>query len=293
MADYSFFLAYIVNGLSIASVLFLVASGLSLVLGIVEILNFAHGSFFMVGAYIFLWSNVHIFPNPLANILVTSLLIGGLGALAELLVMRPIYKKNIIEQLLLTFALIFIFEDLVKMGWGNRSQSVPVPQLLAGKIMIEGQHISAYVLFVIALAVVVALGLWLFINRTYWGKIIKAASSDREMANAIGVNVPRLFTGIFFLGSVLAGLGGAVSSPLMGLTPAIGGEIILQAVAVIVIGGLGSLSGTMIGALILGMLESFGVLLFPRYAMFFLYSAMAIVLLVRPRGLLGKVVGEV
>jgi branched-subunit amino acid ABC-type transport system permease component len=203
--------------------------------------------------------------------------------------LRRVYPLALPYQLLLTFAFVLVFDNLVKLAWG--AGSIPSPAgvgVLAGSIPILGRKFPVYSLFIIAAGPVVAIALWLLLERTWAGRIVRAASSDREMASALGVRVPALFTGVFAFGTWLGALGGALAVPYVGLlTPGMGETIIVEAFIVAVIGGLGSLKGAFLGALVIGILSAFGTRFFPAFDMFLTFILMAAVLLLRPRGLFG------
>jgi len=203
--------------------------------------------------------------------------------------LRPVYRLELPYQLLLTFAFVLIFDNVVKLVWGGGALAPPAGLgPLRGSVSILGRNFPVYSLFVIAVGPLVALALWAVLERTWIGRIVRAASSDREMASALGVRVPALFTGVFVFGTWLGGVGGALAVPYVGLlTPGMGESIIIEAFIEAVIGGLGSLKGAFVGALVIGILSAFGTRFFPTFDMFLTFILMAAVLLVRPRGLFG------
>ena len=275
-------------GLSAGMFIWLVASGLSLIFGVLGVLNFAHGSFYMLGAYVCFTVLKYCGANFWLGLLIGPLGVCLVGYLMERFFLRYVYHLALPYQLLLTFAFVLIFDNLVKMVWGAGSLSPPNLSSLGGSLVILGRKFPIYNLFIIAVGPLVALGLWLMIERTWWGRIIRAASSDREMAAAIGVRVPTLFTGVFVFGTWLGALGGGLAVPYVGiLTSGMGETIIIEAFIVAVIGGLGSLKGAFVGALIIGILSAFGTRFFPTFDMFLTFILMAGVLLWRPRGLFG------
>ncbi len=275
-------------GLSTGMFIWLVASGLSLIFGVLGVLNFAHGSFYMLGAYLCFTVLKYWGANFWLGLLIGPLGVCLVGYLMERFFLRYVYHLALPYQLLLTFAFVLIFDNLVKMVWGAGSLSPPNLSSLGGSLVILGRKFPIYNLFIIAVGPLVALGLWLMIERTWWGRIIRAASSDREMAAAIGVRVPTLFTGVFVFGTWLGALGGGLAVPYVGiLTSGMGETIIIEAFIVAVIGGLGSLKGAFVGALIIGILSAFGTRFFPTFDMFLTFILMAAVLLWRPRGLFG------
>lgn len=275
-------------GLSAGMFIWLVASGLSLIFGVLGVLNFAHGSFYMLGAYVCFTVLKYLGANFWLGLLIGPLGVCLVGYLMERFFLRYVYHLALPYQLLLTFAFVLIFDNLVKMVWGAGSLSPPNLGSLGGSLVILGRKFPTYNLFIIAVGPLVALGLWLMIEQTWWGRIIRAASSDREMAAAIGVRVPTLFTGVFVFGTWLGALGGGLAVPFVGiLTSGMGETIIIEAFIVAVIGGLGSLKGAFVGALIIGVLSAFGTRFFPAFDMFLTFILMAVVLLWKPHGLFG------
>lgn len=275
-------------GLSTGMFIWLVASGLSLIFGVLGVLNFAHGSFYMLGAYVCFTVLKYLGANFWLGLLIGPLGVCLVGYLMERFFLRYVYHLALPYQLLLTFAFVLIFDNLVKMVWGAGTLSPPNLSSLGGSLAILGRKFPIYNLFIIAVGPLVGLGLWLMIERTWWGRIIRAASSDREMAAAIGVRVPTLFTGVFIFGTWLGALGGGLAVPYVGvLTSGMGENIIIEAFIVAVIGGLGSLKGAFVGALIIGVLSAFGTRFFPAFDMFLTFILMAVVLLWKPHGLFG------
>lgn len=289
----SFILVQILNGLTTAMFLFLIASGLSLIFGVLGVLNFAHGSLYMMGAYLAFTVVAVVMRSPeyfwLAMIL-APLAVAAIGGAIERGLLRKLYIQEELYQLLLTYAVILIASDAVKAIWGMTNKSIPRPEVLAGSVGILGQEFPSYNILVLVVGPLVLLGIWSVLHRTRWGRLIRAAASDRETISSLGVNVGRLFTTVFIFGALLAGVGGALVAPHRAIYPGMDFEIIVESFIVVVIGGLGSLSGTFLGALIIGQVDAFGILWLPRYAMIFLYIIMAVVLIVRPWGLLGKAV---
>jgi len=277
----------ILNGLCYGMLLFIISMGLTIIFGVMGVHNFAHGSFYMLGAYLCLWLASHIHSFWLA-LLVAPLLVGILGAISEVTLLRPLYGRDVSFQLLLTFGLLLILDDAVKLIWGPGYHSIEAPRALAGTVQILGSTYPVYSLFIALLGPFTALLLWLFFHKTAWGKMIRAAAMDREMASAIGINVPLLFTAVFFFGTFLAGMAGVLAAPLRAVGPAMGDNIIIAAFIVVVVGGLGSFLGAFAGAIILGLVEALGVQFVPHIQMALPYILLALVLLVRPRGLFGS-----
>ncbi|MCL5884933.1 MAG: branched-chain amino acid ABC transporter permease [Deltaproteobacteria bacterium] len=280
----------VLAGLSAGMFIWLVASGLTLIFGVLGVLNFAHGSFYMLGAYLCYTVLRYVGPNFWLALLLAPLGVCVLGYIVERHFLRYVYHLALPYQLLLTFAFVLIFDNLAKMVWGAGSVTPPELSTLNGTVSILGRNFPVYNLFIIGVGPLVAAGLWLFLERTWYGRIIRAASSDREMAASIGVAVPALFTAVFMFGTWLGALGGGLAVPYVGLvTTGMGETIIIEAFIVAVIGGLGSLKGAFLGALALGVLTAFGTRFFPAFDMFLTFILMAGVLLVRPQGLFGTV----
>jgi branched-chain amino acid transport system permease protein len=278
-------------GLASAMFLFLVAAGLSLIFGVSRIVNFAHGSFYMLAAYVTYSITQVLQDSPwgfwLALVL-APLAIALLGGLIEVTLLRRTYSAPEILQLLLTFALVLCFSDAVKYIWGVSNKSVATPAPLRGSVTILAQPFPVYNLLVIVLGPVIMLGLWYVFYRTRWGMLIRAATEDRDMVAVLGENQGRLFTSVFVFGSWLAGLGGTLAAPLVALTPGMDAAIIVEAFVVVVVGGMGSFTGSLVAALLIGELQSFGLLVLPRLPMILIFALMAVVLIVRPWGLAGR-----
>jgi branched-subunit amino acid ABC-type transport system permease component len=273
-------------GLSEAMYLWLVAAGLSLIFGVLRVLNFAHGSLYMLGAY-FAWLAFRFSGSFWVALLVGPLLVALVGWAMEFGFLRRIYRAEVAFQLLMTFAFVLIFDDLVKLAFGPVYQSPPTPLLLSGAVVLGRSVLPTYHLFILAVGALVGLGLWLFLEKTSFGLIIRATAADREMARALGVRSSRLFTWVFMLGAWLAGLGGALSMPVRTISPGMGEFIIIEAFVVVVLGGLGSLRGAFLGAVLIGLLHAYGLVFMPVFELALAYVAMAAVLIVRPWGLFG------
>ena len=272
-------------------ILFLIASGLSLIFGVTRTINFAHGSLYMLAAYLSVWL-ASILPfgalNAYAAMLTACLGVALLGALIEVCFLRRVYRAPELYQLLLTFALVLVIGDVVKFCWGAENRVGLKPAGLEGSVPVLGQLVPTYDLVVLAMGPAVALGLWGLLHRTRWGVLLRAAASDREMVGALGVSQARLFTGAFLVGSWLAGLAGALQVPRQALTTTMDAAIIVEAFVVVVIGGMGNVFGAFLGAVLLGVLQSLGILWLPReFQLAVVFVLMAAVLAVRPWGLLG------
>ena len=283
----------ILAGLSQASVLFLVASGLSLVFGALRVINMAHGSLYMVGAFL-TTAIVALVAEPTVGfvlaLVLAPALVAILGALIEILILRRLYRQEHLLQLLATYALTLVFAGGVRLIFGSQNRSIRPPDFLSGGASLGSLTFPTYKFFLMFAAVVVAVGLYLLLYRTSLGRNIRAAVADPELLNASGVNVTRLFTVVFMIGASLAALGGVLISPDQAVTGGMDTDVLVAAFAISVIGGLGSLMGSFVGALIVGFATSFGIL-FPqtsRWSVAFIFVLMAVVLMIRPWGLFGR-----
>lgn len=287
----SFLFGQFMGGLTTAMFLFLIASGLSLVFGVMRVINFAHGSFYMLGAYL-AWQGVQWLHPTGAGFWLAALFaagtVGVVGAVIERLFFRSLYGREELYQLLFTYALVLILGDAAKFLWGTEQLSVSTPPVLAGSVTLFGSTQPVYSLFIIAIGPAIALGCWLLLNRTGLGRIVRAAQMDREMLDALGTNVGTVYTGMFVFASCLAGLSGALVTPIQSIVPGMDVLIIVQAFIVVVIGGMGSLWGTFWGSVIYGQVLSFGILIFPGFSLFSVFALMAVILIVRPWGLFGR-----
>ncbi len=285
------FVLQLLTGLSRAAILFIVAAGLSLVFGALRVVNVAHGSFFMVGAFIGV-TVIEAVEGPAGFVLAVAaavVVVAVLATLVETLALRRLYASEHLLQLLATFACVLIFSDLVQFLWGERPRSVRQPRLVSGSINLGGVIFPRYSLFLIAVAVVLAVALWALMTRTRLGRDIRAAVSDPEMLGLVGANVPLLFTVVFALGGALAAVGGVLAAPQSTARLGMDIDIIIESFAVVIIGGLGSLVGTAVGALLVGLTFSFGILFVPQAALAIVFVVMVAVLMWRPYGLFGVV----
>ncbi|HTZ38375.1 MAG TPA: branched-chain amino acid ABC transporter permease [Stellaceae bacterium] len=287
----SFLFGQFMGGLTTAMFLFLIASGLSLVFGIMRVINFAHGSFYMLGAYL-AWQAVQWVHPTGAGFWIAALFsaatVGLLGAVVERLFFRSLYGREELYQLLFTYALVLILGDAAKFIWGVDQLSVSTPPVLAGSVQLFGSTQPLYSLFIIVLGPIIAFLGWLGINKTGVGRLVRAAQMDREMLDALGANVGTIYTGMFVFASCLAGLSGALITPIQSIVPGMDVLIIVQAFIVVVIGGMGSFWGTFWGSVIYGQVLSFGILIFPGFSLFSVFALMAVILIVRPWGLFGR-----
>jgi branched-subunit amino acid ABC-type transport system permease component len=278
-------------GLSRAMILFIVSSGLSFILGVLRVPNVAHGSLYMIGAF-----TAHTLATAVGGvagfwlaIFIAPLVVALVSLIAERLLFCHLYEREHLMLLLFTFALTLILGDLTKLTWGADYRSLVAPPFLQGSVSVFGTPFPKYNLFLLAVGPVVAVGLWLFSNKTKVGKIARAAAVDREMVGAIGINVSWVFALAFVLGCFLAGLGGALVSPTVSITLGMDHTIIIEAFLIVTIGGLGNMWGAMTGSLIFGVSQSIGVLLWPQFAIVFPYMAVVIILTLKPTGLLKSV----
>jgi len=286
----SLLFAQFVSGLSRAMILFIMASGLTLVFGVARVINFAHGSFYMVGAYL-AYTSTFLLAGPFgfwAAFLIVPILTSILGGVVEVALLRRIYEKEHLLQMLLTFGLVFVFSDAVRMIWGVDLRMVSLPSYMAGSVNLLGHQFPAYHLFIISLGGAIAIVMWLMLNRTKFGKLIRGAAEHREMVGLLGYPANRLFTIVFMMATFLGGLAGAAIAPAVRISLGMDTEIIAECFTVAIIGGLGNVWGALLGALIAGMMYSFGILVLPNYAMAFIFILGGIIIVVRPNGLLGK-----
>ncbi len=282
------------QGLTMGMLFFLIASGLSLIFGLMDVLNFAHGSFFMIGAYV-AWATfdgtaaiVPFSDLRFAVALVAGALAGGgVGALTEWGLIRPLYKRPIF-QILMTLGLAYVFTEVVKVVWGASGHSMARPESLSRAVDFLGRPFPAYRLFIIALGLAILLVVSVLLQRSRLGMIIRAGVENGEMVQALGINVRRVFTLVFTLGAALAALGGAAAAPFVGVYPEIGLEYQLSAFVVVVIGGMGSFAGSAVASILVGLARAFAdYQLSPLVAQAIIVAVMAVVLLLKPEGIFG------
>jgi branched-chain amino acid transport system permease protein len=280
-----------VAGLSNGSLLFLVAAGLSLIFGVSRIINFAHGAVYMLGAYFAYMVVGSASKDPVTFFLAIVFATGAtflFGVAFEFLVLRRIYRSDQAFQLLVTFGLVLVLGDAVRLIWGREENSALAPAGIDAIVRFAGLSLPAYRLFLIAVGGVVCIALWFTLYRTRFGVLIRAATVDREMLKALGTRTDRLFTLVFGLGAGLAGLAGGLSVPVVSVGPGLHSQVLIDAFAVVVIGGMGSFLGALVGALLLGQANAFGVLIAPALAIVLPFVVMVVVLIVRPWGLFGR-----
>lgn len=285
----STFLIQILNGLQFGMLLFLIASGLTLTFGVMGVINLAHGAFFMIGAYlVFQFTRFWGWPLPAAYIAAVAAVV-VIGSVVEKSVLAPLVGRDHLDQVLLTYGLILIFDELAVILWGKDVQPAEIPVWLRGNINLGPMIV--YPVYRLALAVagiLCALGLYLIVSKTRLGMIVRAGSHDRSMVSALGINVGPVFALVFGLGAALAALAGILAAPVLSVSPGMGDKIIIIAFVVVVIGGIGSIKGAFVGALLVGLFDSFGKMLFPNFNSLIIYALMAAILIWRPSGLFGK-----
>ncbi|GAA4338400.1 hypothetical protein GCM10023165_17040 [Variovorax defluvii] len=279
------------SGAGSGMVLFLVASGLTLIFGTLRVANFAHGSFYMLGAYL-AFSVTRLFSGQPFGfwlaLLLAPLAVALLGAAIQRYLLRRIAGRPHQYQLILTYAVTLILADTVKLVWGRDNHTVPRPEGLGGAIDVFGAPFPAYYLLPVGVGLAAAAALGLLLARTRFGKVVRASVADGEMLGALGVDVPRLNVRVFALGAWLAGLGGVLAAPIGSISPGMDSAIVIESFAVVIIGGVGSVAGALLGALFTGIAKSIGILFAPKLAIAFVFLALCVVLVVRPQGLLGR-----
>jgi len=281
----TFWATQLLNGLSFGMLLFLLAAGLSLIHGLMRILNLAHGSYYALGAYIALAVVRHT-ENLALAMLAGVAVVTALGIVMERVFLRR-EPPDELPQALLTFGFLLIFGDIALWAWGGTPESLPKPALLESSVRLGPLVFPAYRLFLLAVGTVIGVSLWLLQEKTRIGAMVRAAIDDAEIARATGINVSLLNTGVFAVGAALAALGGIMAGPVLGVYPGADFEALLLAFVVVIIGGLGSLKGAFVGGLLVGCLDNFGKALFPEFALFTIFAPMALILAVRPTGLFG------
>jgi branched-chain amino acid transport system permease protein len=289
--DFSAWSGQFLVGLSRAMILFIVCAGLSFVLGVLRVPNIAHGSLYMIGAFA-TFTATKLIAGSIGfwiALIVAPLLVALISLVAERALFCHLYQREHLMLLLFTFAISLILGDLVKIVWGAEYRSVSPPPLLKGSVSMLGVSLPRYNLFLLIIGPLVAIGLWLFTNKTKIGKISRAAAVDREMVGVLGINVSWVFAVAFMIGCYLAGVGGALVAPTASITLGMGHSLIIEAFLIVTIGGLGNMWGALVGSLIFGVTQSLGVLIWPQFAIVFPYVSVVIVLVLRPQGLLKAV----
>jgi branched-chain amino acid transport system permease protein len=280
------------SGISLGLNYFIVAAGLVIIFSVLRILNLAHGSIYMFSSYICFWIMSQLMKNAEGSFLVAiifgPLIVAFLGGVIEWFLLRPMYPRPHIYQFLLTFGLLFVFIDVIRLFWGMSYHIVRKPEFLAGHVQIIGTPFPVYNILMIIVGLLVYLGITLFLSKTKYGVIIRAVTTDREMVSIIGINVFQIYTLTFMLGCWLSGLAGALMAPMAAVNPSMGDFVLIYSFVIVVIGGFGSVSGALLASILVGLVQSFGILILPRMAVLFPFGLMALILIIRPWGLLGK-----
>jgi len=285
MMDFASFLIQLLNGVQYGLLLFMLAAGLTLIFGIMGVVNLAHGSFYMLGAYL-AWSLSSLTGSFALAIMLGAVLSVAFGLVLERLLFRHFYDRDHLDQVLLTFGLIYIFEETRSILWGDDVHGVSVPELLGASIpLTENMSYPVYRLFMSGVCVVLALGLYLLISKTRLGMKIRAGAFNREMAESLGVNIKLIHAVVFAIGVALATIAGMIASPISSVYPNMGSQVLIMCFVVVVIGGIGSVRGALISALLVGLVDTFGKVLLPHLAGMLVYMLMAAVLLWKPEGL--------
>lgn len=299
--DLALFSTQMLNGLQLGVLLFLVAAGLTLIFGIMDFINLAHGAFYMIGAY-FCGTVVALTGSFALGLLVALPLTAAVGYVAEITIARTLYTRDHLDHVLATFGLILIADTTVHYFWGAEGMAIPTPDWLEGRVSLLGAEIPVFRLAIVTVGLAVAVGLWLLVTRTRLGMLIRAGASNRTMVQALGVDIQKLFAIVFALGAAMAGLAGMMIAPITEASIGMGNEIIIVAFVVIIIGGIGSIKGAFVGALIVGVIDTMGRSYLdqllktvmssqsaetaaPALSAMLIYILMAVILVVRPQGL--------
>jgi len=289
-------LSQLFNGLVWGILLGLLAVGLTIIFGALDIINFAHGVLYMVGAY-----SAYTFSLVITQVLGTTtgnfwialffapILVGLLGVIVEIFLFRPMYDRDIIYQFLLTFGLALVIQELVIIVWGSMPMSFPTPKILRGVVDMGFMFYPKYRLFLLVLTPLIMIAIWLFLEKTKYGSIIRAGTEDKEMVTLLGINIRRVFTMIFSFGAAMAGLAGALAGPVLGnLQPELGNTVLLPSFVVVVLGGMGSFPGAILGAILVGLTKGITTMIWAPASQVVVFALMALILIFRPQGLLGK-----
>jgi branched-chain amino acid transport system permease protein len=280
----TFWIVQALNGLQLSMLLFLLSIGLTVIFGLMHFVNLAHGALYALGAYAAV-SAVAVTGSYWGGFAFAPIAVAFAGFILYVGLIRRMRKAGPMNQVLVTFGLIFVFLDLIRITWGDLALSIPEPQLFTGRTALLGVVYPTYRLFIIGLGIAVMVALWLFLSRTQVGAMIRAGVDNDQMAACLGINVERLFFIVFCVGCGLAGLAGAVAAPVLSVTPGMGTQILIPVLIVVVIGGLGSLKGAIAGSLLVGFMQTFGAVLAPQFASVTIYALLAAILIFRPSGL--------
>ena len=287
MESLPFLITQCLNALSQAASLFFLGCGLTLIFGIMRIVNFAHGAFFMLGAYAG-YSTVHLTGSFWAALIAAPILVGGFGAAFELGILRRLYGRDGHAFLMVTFGLTLVMGEAIRLLWGVEALQVEPPEILSGIVFILDEPFPVYRLFLAGAGIVTALVIWQFLERTRLGLLIRATSQNAEMVHALGTDVGLVRSAVFGIGCGLAGIGGVMAAPLVTASLGMAPNAVLDTFVIVIIGGMGSFLGSLIGAVLVAFVQVFGTYYFPDFALAFMYLIMLTVLVVRPGGLLGK-----
>ncbi len=282
------FFVQLINGLQCGLLLFLIASGLTLVFGVMGILNLAHGSMYMVGAYL-VWYFVAVTGSFTVSAILSAVIALGLGILIERALIQRLYNRNHLDQVLLTIGMIFVFNALQSILWGNDPYGVAVPEALSGSVpFTDNSSYPVYRIFAAMVCIAIAAALYFVVSKTRLGMLIRAGESNREMVEALGVNIKSLYTIVFAIGVMLAAVSGIIAAPMRSIVPGMGESVLITCFVVVVIGGMGSIKGAFVGALLVGVISTFAAVLIPTMSNMIIYIFMILVLLVKPQGLFAK-----
>ena len=283
-----FIIMQLFNGLILGSIYVLLSLGLSTIFGMLGIINFAHGAFYMLGAYVAYTLTAYVWPNFWMAFIFAPIIMGGFGAACEIFLFRRLYKLPPLYIMLLTFGLMMVIQDIIRMIFGSMGVPFGTPKSLVGAVNLGFMYYPKYRLFLIIVTTFFSLGVWLFLSRTRLGAIIRAGTDNSPMVDALGINISRIFTLVFGIGIGLAGLAGVLAAPIQNVTHLMGMDFLIDCFVVVVIGGMGSIAGSIIGGLIVGEIIASGIMVWPPIANTLIYLFMAAFLLIRPRGLFGR-----
>ena len=280
-------LVFFLHGLTYAGLLFLVSSGLTLVFGMMNVLNFAHAAFYMLGAYV-AFSVMRYSGSFWPALVVSPLVLLTLGVFVEKFLLRRVHARGHVYELLLTFGLAYVIQESVKFIWGTTPHAMTVSGFLAETVTLSGTTYPIYRLFIFGVSVAVGCIMALVLYKTRIGIIVRAAVDDSDMVSALGINVPFLFMAVYAVGAALSAFAGVIAGPLLSVFPGMAESILIDAFVVVVVGGMGSLGGAVLASFMIGELQSFGVLWFPKFSLVLIYIMMALVLIIKPEGLFGE-----
>lgn len=288
MVDPTAVLAQFLNGLSQAMLLILIATGLSIIFGLMDVLNFAHGSFYMLGAYIGM--TIYLVTDQFfLAIIVAFLTVAAIGAAIEYVTLRPLHDRDPVYHLLVTFGFLLVIDQSVRLVWGSEVKSLDTPAMLDHSIQILSVTYPVYRIFVFAFGFVFTVGMFLLIRRSDIGLIIRAGTHNKETVRSLGISLPKVFTLTFAFGVGIAAVSGVIAAPIVGLQPSMGANVIIDAFIIVILGGLGSFRGVVIASFLIAEVRALGVLISPRYTVIFVFVVLILTLLVRPKGLFSDI----